>query len=181
MREWTTMAAADLGREIGAGRLDPRALTERFLDAIARFPEADRIFARLTPSRARAEAAAAAARAAAGVRRGPLDGVPVSIKDLYDTAGVETEAGSRLLAGRTPARDAHAVRMLAARRRSSFDAIAISPPEPVPHRAQSAAPPPCRVPDRRVRWLRFARGPPPPFRRPASDGNGCRCRNTPSR
>jgi aspartyl-tRNA(Asn)/glutamyl-tRNA(Gln) amidotransferase subunit A len=114
MREWTTMAAADLGREIGAGRLDPRALTECFLDAIARFPEAERIYARLTPARARAEAAAAAARAAAGVRRGPLDGVPVSIKDLYDMAGVETEAGSRLLSGRIPAADAHAVRMLAA-------------------------------------------------------------------
>jgi aspartyl-tRNA(Asn)/glutamyl-tRNA(Gln) amidotransferase subunit A len=114
MRDWTVLAAAELGREIGAGRIDPRALTERFLDAIAQHPDAERIYARPMPARARAEAAAAADRAARGVRRGPLDGVPVSVKDLYDTAGVETEAGTRLLAGRIPARDGHAVRMLAA-------------------------------------------------------------------
>ncbi|MFN6978854.1 MAG: amidase, partial [Gemmobacter sp.] len=42
----------------------------------------------------------------AGLRRGPLDGVPVSWKDLFDTAGIATEAGSALLRGRVPARDA---------------------------------------------------------------------------
>jgi aspartyl-tRNA(Asn)/glutamyl-tRNA(Gln) amidotransferase subunit A len=56
--------------------------------------------------RALAEAEAARARARAGARRGPLDGVPVSWKDLFDSAGVATEAGSRLLAGRTPEADA---------------------------------------------------------------------------
>jgi aspartyl-tRNA(Asn)/glutamyl-tRNA(Gln) amidotransferase subunit A len=49
---------------------------------------------------------AAAARAKAGLRRGLLDGVPVSWKDLFDTAGIATEAGSALLKHRTPARDA---------------------------------------------------------------------------
>jgi len=49
---------------------------------------------------------AAAARAKAGFRKGLLDGVPISWKDLFDTAGVATEAGSALLKGRTPARDA---------------------------------------------------------------------------
>jgi aspartyl-tRNA(Asn)/glutamyl-tRNA(Gln) amidotransferase subunit A len=49
---------------------------------------------------------AAAARAKAGQRLSPLDGVPVSWKDLFDTAGVATEAGSALLKGRVPARDA---------------------------------------------------------------------------
>ena len=39
-------------------------------------------------------------------RKGLLDGVPVSWKDLFDTAGVETEAGSALLKGRTPRADA---------------------------------------------------------------------------
>uniref|UniRef100_UPI0037C5D248 amidase n=1 Tax=Roseovarius salis TaxID=3376063 RepID=UPI0037C5D248 len=41
-----------------------------------------------------------------GLRRGPLDGVPVSWKDLFDSAGTATEAGSALLAGRVPERDA---------------------------------------------------------------------------
>lgn len=100
------MTAAEQGRQIAAGRLDPVALVEGYLEAIARHPEAGRIYARLTPDRARAEARAAHARARAGTRRGPLDGVAISWKDLFDSAGVATEAGSRLLAGRVPAADA---------------------------------------------------------------------------
>ena len=81
-------------------------LLEAFLDAIDSHPLAPRIYARTTPDRARAEAMAAAARAKTGLRRGVLDGVPVSWKDLFDTAGTATEAGSALLKGRTPVRDA---------------------------------------------------------------------------
>ncbi|RVV96723.1 amidase [Mesobaculum littorinae] len=100
------MSAAELGRGIAAGKISPVALTETFLDAILRHPHAERIYARLTPDRARAEAAGAEARARAGLRRSPLDGVPVSWKDLFDTAGVATESGSALLRDRVPARDA---------------------------------------------------------------------------
>ena len=53
---------------------------------------------------------AARDRARAGQRRSPLDGVPVSWKDLFDTAGVATQAGSALLEGRVPARDAAVLR-----------------------------------------------------------------------
>lgn len=100
------MTAAEMGRGIEAGRIDPRDLTEAHLAAIDAHPEGGRIYAATLPDRARAEAAAAATRAKAGVRRGPLDGVPISWKDLFDTAGVETTSGSALLAGRRPARDA---------------------------------------------------------------------------
>jgi aspartyl-tRNA(Asn)/glutamyl-tRNA(Gln) amidotransferase subunit A len=48
----------------------------------------------------------AANRAKTGLRRGLLDGVPISWKDLFDTAGTATEAGSALLRGRTPSTDA---------------------------------------------------------------------------
>lgn len=106
---WLFMRAAELGRGMERGEIDPRDLTEAHLDAIAAHPEAPRIYARATPDRARAEAAASASRARAGLRRGPLDGVPVSWKDLFDTAGTPTEAGSALLAGRTPDRDAAVV------------------------------------------------------------------------
>ncbi|TVQ53722.1 MAG: amidase [Rhodobacteraceae bacterium] len=112
MREWLETSAADLGRGVESGAIDPRALTECFLDAIANHPDFERVYSRVTPARARAEAAAAAERAAAGLRRGPLDGVPMSLKDLFDTAGIETEAGSRLLKGRTPERDAPCVAAL---------------------------------------------------------------------
>jgi aspartyl-tRNA(Asn)/glutamyl-tRNA(Gln) amidotransferase subunit A len=114
MGGWLGMGAAALGREIEAGRCDPRALAEAHLDAAANHPDCARVYARLTPGRARAEAAAAAERAQRGMRRGPLDGVPVTIKDLYDTAGVETEGGTRLLAGRRPERDAACVATLTA-------------------------------------------------------------------
>ena len=64
----------------------------------------------MTEDRARIEAAAAAKRARQDVRLSALDGVPVSWKDLFDTAGVETSAGTALLAGRTPDCDAEVVR-----------------------------------------------------------------------
>lgn len=104
--DWLWMTAAELGRGIDAGRIDPVALTETYLDACAAHAFGDRIYARLTADRARAEAAAAADRARRGLRKGPLDGVPISWKDLFDTAGIVTEAGSALLEGRVPARDA---------------------------------------------------------------------------
>jgi aspartyl-tRNA(Asn)/glutamyl-tRNA(Gln) amidotransferase subunit A len=103
---WANLTAAELGREIGKGRIHPVELTEAFLDRIETHDLAPRIYARATPARARAEAMAAAARAKAGLRKGLLDGVPISWKDLFDSAGVATEAGSALLKGRTPDRDA---------------------------------------------------------------------------
>ncbi len=106
MTEWHTASASDLGREIGTGAIDPVELTQSFLSAIDAHPYGDRIYARTTPERALAEAEAARTRAQNGVRRGLLDGVPISWKDLFDTAGVVTEAGSKLLSGRVPQNDA---------------------------------------------------------------------------
>ncbi|KHA50737.1 amidase [Sulfitobacter geojensis] len=106
MQDWLTMTAADLGRGIGAGEIDPVTLTQTYLDAIDAHPLRDRIYARVTAERALAEATAAANRAVSGNRLSPLDGVPISWKDLFDTAGTGTEAGSKLLEGRVPDRDA---------------------------------------------------------------------------
>lgn len=115
MAEWRQMSAGELGRAIGRGEIDPEDLTAAFLDAIRAHPHRDRIYARLTGDRAMAEAAAAAKRAKAGLRLSLLDGVPVSWKDLFDTAGVATEAGSKLLEGRVPAADAEVLRNATAR------------------------------------------------------------------
>lgn len=106
MTDWLKMTAGDLGRGIAAGTIDPVDLTEAYLDAAANAPLTPRIYARTTPERARAEALAARDRAKAGLRRSLVDGVPISWKDLFDTAGIVTEAGSNLLAGRVPDRDA---------------------------------------------------------------------------
>jgi aspartyl-tRNA(Asn)/glutamyl-tRNA(Gln) amidotransferase subunit A len=107
---WANLSAADLGREIAAGRANPVELTEFFLDAIDRSSLSPRIYARTTADRARAEAMAAASRAKAEMRRGPLDGVPISWKDLFDTAGIATEAGTALLRNRIPDEDAVVLR-----------------------------------------------------------------------
>ncbi|WP_136683396.1 amidase [Falsirhodobacter xinxiangensis] len=101
--DWFKETAGNLGRAIARGKVHPVELTESFLEAAA---GQDRIFARLTHERARDEAMAAASRAKADRRLGPLDGVPISWKDLFDTAGIATEAGSALLAGRIPTADA---------------------------------------------------------------------------
>lgn len=103
---WMKMSAGDLGRRIGAGEINPVDLTQAYLDAIVSHPMGPRIYARTTADRALSEARAAAKRARAGARFGPLDGVPISWKDLFDTAGTATEAGSALLAGRMPTKDA---------------------------------------------------------------------------
>ena len=110
MQDWLTMRAADLGRGIGAGTIGPVALTETYLKAIADHPFAERIYVLVTAARARAEAEAAEARARAGKRLSLIDGVPISWKDLYDTAGDPTESGTLLLKGRVPEEDALVVR-----------------------------------------------------------------------
>ena len=84
----------------------PRSATDRLAEAYDRAarPEARHAFLALMADSAAAEAAAADARSKAGVTLGPLDGVLVSIKDLYDVAGMVTTAGSAMLRDAAPAR-----------------------------------------------------------------------------
>ncbi len=110
MQHWLAMSLAELGRGIDTGDIDPVALTQTYLDAIDGHVLRDRVYAQVTAERAMAEAEAAAYRARMGQRLSLVDGVPISWKDLFDTANVATEAGSKLLAGRTPSKDAVVVR-----------------------------------------------------------------------
>lgn len=105
-KEWHELTALELGDKIAQGEIDPVDLTEYFLNRIEEKDPEQRIYVRLTKDRARAEAKAASERAKLGVRRSPLDGVPISWKDLFDTAGIKTEAGTQLLEGRVPELDA---------------------------------------------------------------------------
>ncbi|MEM8978331.1 MAG: amidase family protein [Pseudomonadota bacterium] len=106
MEQWRKLSATQLGAAIGAGEIDPVDLTNFFLETIAAHPLTPRIYADVTADRARIEAKAAQARAQSGRRLSALDGVPVSWKDLFDSAGSPTEAGSALLEGRVPDKDA---------------------------------------------------------------------------
>jgi aspartyl-tRNA(Asn)/glutamyl-tRNA(Gln) amidotransferase subunit A len=73
-----------------------------------------RAFLRTTEEVARAQAAAADRKFAAGDGAGPLTGIPVAIKDVLCVQGVETTAGSKILAGYRPPQDATAIARLRA-------------------------------------------------------------------
>ena len=110
MQRWLTMSAAALGRAIAKGDIDPVDLAQTFLDAIDAHPFTSRIYTIVTHDRALAEAHAASERARLGQRKSALDGVPVSWKDLFDSAHVATEAGSVLLENRMPSKDCEVLR-----------------------------------------------------------------------
>ena len=100
---WHELTALELGDRIANGEIDALDLAEHFLDRIEKKDTDHNIYIRSTPERARAEASAAAGRARNGLRRGPLDGVPMSWKDLVAIAGEPTTGGSPLFAQQAPA------------------------------------------------------------------------------
>ena len=108
---WTVEA---LRRELDAGRTSSRELVEQALARVADpAGEGSRAFLKVYADAARADADYADRLRKAGVRRSPVDGLPVSVKDLFDVAGDVTRAGSKLLAGAAPAAaDAPAVARL---------------------------------------------------------------------
>ncbi|GLQ35417.1 amidase [Amylibacter marinus] len=106
VHSWLTATACDLGRGIENNSICPLELTNTFLSAIQNHPQRDRIYSIVTADRALKEASAAKQRAQSNTRRGLLDGVPISWKDLFDSADIPTEAGCRMLAGRVPDTDA---------------------------------------------------------------------------
>lgn len=100
---------AEASRAIAAGELSPVALTEFLLERIAEHDGRLHAYLTLTADAARAEARAAEAEIAAGRRRGPLHGVPIAIKDIFETAGVATTCQSRALKDHVPMEDAASV------------------------------------------------------------------------
>ena len=90
-------SALQTGALLGSGAIDAETLTAQTLAGIAACDD-PAIFTVVTEQRARAEARASALRLREGRARGPLDGVAVAWKDLFDIAGLATTAGSRVLA-----------------------------------------------------------------------------------
>ena len=93
-----------LAADLAAGRTTSLQLTEAAL-ARAQDPagEGARVFTRLDADRARAAAQASDTLRAAGIVRSPLEGLPISVKDLFDVAGQVTTAGSAVLKDAAPA------------------------------------------------------------------------------
>jgi len=100
---WTV---AQLAADLAAGRTTSRKLTEQALARIADpAGEGQRAFLKVYAESALAEADFSDRLRKGGVRRSPVDGLPVSLKDLYDVAGDVTRAGSRIFEKNPPAKE----------------------------------------------------------------------------
>ncbi len=99
------LSVAETGRKLRDGSVTSVALAEDALARIARIDPAIDSFITVTAERARADAAAADADFAAGRDRGPMQGVPYALKDIYDTAGIRTTCHSKLRLDNVPAQD----------------------------------------------------------------------------
>jgi aspartyl-tRNA(Asn)/glutamyl-tRNA(Gln) amidotransferase subunit A len=111
MADAWSLSLSQAAAEIAAGRLSPVELLEDTLDRIERVDGRVQAWARVLADGARAAARQAADRRGDGTP-GPLHGIPVGVKDIFYTAGVETSCGSRIMAGFTPSYDATAVARL---------------------------------------------------------------------
>jgi Asp-tRNA(Asn)/Glu-tRNA(Gln) amidotransferase A subunit family amidase len=100
------LSALDLARAIEAGAMTPRAVIDLCAQAIARREAEIGAFAALDIEAARRAAAPA------GLRLKPLRGLPVGIKDIFDTADLPTQYGSPIYAGHRPKADAALVALV---------------------------------------------------------------------
>ncbi|MEE8443319.1 MAG: amidase, partial [Dehalococcoidia bacterium] len=99
----TIAAAGDL---IRTRQLSPVELTRAYLERIEAVDGRLKSYVTLLADSAMKEAAIAETDIASGGYRGPLHGIPIALKDLYDTKGVRTTGQSKVLEHRVPGEDA---------------------------------------------------------------------------
>jgi Asp-tRNA(Asn)/Glu-tRNA(Gln) amidotransferase A subunit family amidase len=102
------LSALDLAQKVEAGTLSPADIVEQCADAIAAREDEIGAFATLDLDAARKTARNEADR----LRTGALRGLPVGMKDIYDTADLPTEYGSAAYTGNRPATDSAVVSMV---------------------------------------------------------------------
>ena len=108
------MSVADLARMIATKEVSPVEVVRAHLDRIAALDGGLHAFITVTADAALDAARVAEDELAAGRARGPLHGVPFALKDLFDTAGVRTTGGSKILSDRVPTVDSTVARRLRA-------------------------------------------------------------------
>jgi Asp-tRNA(Asn)/Glu-tRNA(Gln) amidotransferase A subunit family amidase len=108
------LGAAEAARRIREGRLTSEELVEGCLERIRQVEPEVRAWTFLDEKLALAQARAADEKKRSGEAFGPLLGLPVGVKDIFDTADMPTENGTPLHKGRTPRTDAAVVSALRA-------------------------------------------------------------------
>jgi aspartyl-tRNA(Asn)/glutamyl-tRNA(Gln) amidotransferase subunit A len=106
------LSIAELASLMRARTVSPVEVTEAHLARIERLNPALNAFVTVMAREAREAARRAEAEIQAGRWRGPLHGVPIGVKDIFDTAGVRTTQGSSFFRDNVPATDAESVRRL---------------------------------------------------------------------
>jgi Asp-tRNA(Asn)/Glu-tRNA(Gln) amidotransferase A subunit family amidase len=106
------LCAAEAARLVRDGVISSEQLVEACLARTDAVDQRVQAWAFLDREYALQQARAADELRLSGAPIGPLHGIPVGIKDIFDTADMPTEYGSAIHAGRTPSRDATAVALL---------------------------------------------------------------------
>jgi Asp-tRNA(Asn)/Glu-tRNA(Gln) amidotransferase A subunit family amidase len=108
------LSAADAAQQIREGKLTSEELVRACLERIRELEPKVQAWTFLDEEHALSQARAADERKRSGEPIGPLHGVPVGVKDIFDTADMPTENGTVVHAGRMPRHDAASVSMLRA-------------------------------------------------------------------
>jgi Asp-tRNA(Asn)/Glu-tRNA(Gln) amidotransferase A subunit family amidase len=108
------LSASEAAGLIRDGMISSKQLVEACLARIREVDAQVQAWAFLDADYALEQARAADQRRLSGQAVGPLHGVPVGVKDIFDTSDMPSECGSILYAGRTPSRDATVVSLLRA-------------------------------------------------------------------
>src|ERR1051325_5057391 len=112
--ELTTLPLAEASELVRRRKVSPVELTRACLARIEQLNPVLNAFITITADLALAQARSAETEIQRGRWRGPLHGIPIALKDLFDTEGIKTTAGSAVYKDRVPARDADVVERLKA-------------------------------------------------------------------
>src|SRR5579862_5343729 len=108
------LSISELSDLIRTRKLSPVEVTQATLERIEKFNPVLNAYITITRESALKSAQEAESEIRQNKWRGPLHGVPIAVKDLFDTAGVRTTAGSAVFKDRVPQQDAEVVRRLRA-------------------------------------------------------------------